>query len=69
MPNKSCLGRETTWKEEEKEAGLRLFPSTFRTAKETGGAGIDCTVLVQPPQRLHSHIEKSQITGHDGSRL
>lgn len=34
MPNKSSLGRETTWKEEEKEAGLRLFPSTFRTFEE-----------------------------------
>lgn len=31
MPNKSCLGRKTTWEEEEKEAGLRLFSNTFRT--------------------------------------
>lgn len=37
MPNKSSLGRETMWKEEEKEAGLRLFPcdySAFRTFEE-----------------------------------
>lgn len=66
MPYKSCLGRKMMWKEEEKEAGLRLFPcnnSAFRTfkepLKELGELGLIA-------QRLFSCHDIVHMVSHSG---